>query len=140
MTTRLRSEANVWLRKILRRRKYLVVLNIGCGKDKDQEGGHYSNYIRSNKMFMVDKKPFPGIVQTSIEHLPFRNQMTDLVFGNWVIYKTDLSRSIPEICRVLKPDGEIILSSASPNLKRIKQVRNALYQKFKIINVFGPKI
>ncbi len=47
----------------------------------------------------------------SLESLPFDDETFDGVFCYSVIYYTDVSRSIEELCRVLRPGGLIYISS-----------------------------
>lgn len=58
-------------------------------------------------MPLLGKEP-DFIVQCDIEHLPFKNGLFDIVIGSSVIHHTNLSKSIKQISRILKPNGTFV--------------------------------
>jgi len=56
---------------------------------------------------LLGKKP-DFIIQCDVEHLPFRDEIFDVVIGSSVLHHTNLPASIKEISRVLKPNGFFI--------------------------------
>ena len=138
VVSKLRIETNKWIRSQLEGKSYAVVLNLGCGSDRDKEGGYYSDYFRADKVLKLDKKRVSGVTFGVAEDLPYADQFVDFVFSNWVIYVTDLHKSIPEICRVIKPGGEVLISYSDPEFDKMKRVARHLDKVFITIARFGP--
>jgi len=135
--TRLRAPSNKWLRNILSNRTFGRVLNLGCGTDKDQEGGYYSQYFKSNKVICMDliDRPVVDVVGSS-EEMPFESDTFDFVFANWMIYKTDVQRTLQEIVRVLRPGGKIMLSYGMPDSGMVRAITFTVSSLFDIESHF----
>ncbi len=93
--------------------KNASILDAGCGT------GAYATYLKQkgySNITCVDLYHKPHIeemkfVQSSIESLPFEDQTFDLIYCNSVVYYTDISRTLEEFRRVLRPKGTLIFSS-----------------------------
>jgi len=133
-----RKSCNKWMREILSKKKYDKVLNLGCGTDDDKENGIYSKYINATKIIKTDIENLPGVdCVASAENLPFDDDSFDLIFANWVIYKTDLPKSLAEINRVLRPDGDILVTYGLPDPNFITAITSTLRSMFTITDYFS---
>jgi len=94
-----------------------VILEIGCGHGHHlQYGGNdYQSYIGLDieyKFLRTIRERFPGtwVVNGDAYALPFRDQSADCVLS---VYCFEHLRRLPdcltEICRVLKPEGELLV-------------------------------
>jgi len=145
MATKLRQKHNKWLKKILKHKKFGIVLNLGCGRDKDSEGHSYKSYINCKKMIRVDPDPkFKKKVDFNAkgEDIPLGDASIDLVFMNWSFYITDMPIVLSEICRVLRKDGKVLISYADHNYdkivarKKVADIRSLLESRIIIKKVF----
>jgi len=135
----LRIESNAWLRGLLRGKHFGRVLNLGCGSDKDFEGDVYSNYFGADEVVRVDILDRHGVadVVVSSEDLPFPDNSFDFVFANWMIYKTDVLRSLEEIVRVLRPGGKVLLSYSVKDMGFVKNITATIKSLFDVESEFG---
>jgi len=98
------------------------VLEIGLGQGADAEqiakrGGLFSGVdlteeaVKRTKMrFALKSLTFDRIERASALDLPFVDDSFDIVFSHGVLHHIpDITAAEKEICRVLKPDGELIV-------------------------------
>jgi len=103
---------------IIRFREYLDkkdrVLDIGCGSGRDviylAKNGFDSYGIDFSKVAIEKtRKRYKGknlhLFVSKAENLPFKNGFFDSIYCGWVLYYTDMKKSISEINRVLKDGG-----------------------------------
>ena len=128
MPTDLRMKSNRWLRQVVCDKTFDTVLNVGCGADDDFEGGKYSEWFDCRDMIQVDVESFPNLThQAESECLPLPDQSVDCIFANWMIYKTDVLRTLEEFHRVAKPDATVIVSfAADQKTNEIEQLRESI--------------
>ena len=133
-----RKSCNKWIRDILSNKKYDKVLNLGCGTDNDKENGIYSEYINADKIIKADILDVPGLdYVASAENLPFEDNTFDLIFANWVIYKTDLPKSLAEINRVLRPGGDVLLTYGNTDPNFITAITSTMRSMFTVSDYFS---
>jgi SAM-dependent methyltransferase len=132
---RLRRRSNAFLRALFKEKEFGLVLNLGCGTDSDFEGGHYSAYIRATRVFRVDVNPhLPNLdAVAGAEHLPYATDYFDLVFMNWAFHHTNMDRSWPEIKRVLKPGGAVLISFSGEQHDDLFSIRNRVAPDIEIM-------
>jgi SAM-dependent methyltransferase len=125
---RLRRRSNAFLQALFKEKEFGLVLNLGCGTDSDLEGGRYSDYIRAKRVFRVDVSPdLPNLdAVAGAENLPYPADYFDLVFMNWAFHHTDMDRSWPEIKRVLKPGGALLISFGGVQRDDVLRIRERL--------------
>ena len=134
----LRQDSNQWIRDVLAGQHFGRVLNLGCGSDRDQEGGQYSvDYFGSNEVVLCDSDQEvatrnPSVVIARSEDLPFESNSFDFVFANWMIYKTDVLLSLREIVRVLKPGGRVLLSYGIRDLELVRTITESAKTLFDV--------
>lgn len=71
-----------------------------------------NNWIK--KLFSKKKSEITPILST-FETLPFSKNSFDMVISNLEIFNSDLKQSIPEISRILKKEGLLMLSLPGPD-------------------------
>ncbi len=135
--TELRRLSNRWLLRVLNRQSWDTVLNLGCGDDDDGEGRVYSrHYFKARKIVRCDLSPGKGDITCNSERLPFADASFDLVFANWMIYKTDILNTFREIVRVLKPGGYLMGSWGLPNQLEVKDITTVARSLFHFEETF----
>lgn len=97
----------------------LKVVDIGCG------GGRYSRYVKQKGMFVIALDRYSNMatsltddnitfVQGCIDNLPIQDNMFDIILSIGVIHNAitleEFEKAISEMYRILKADGQIILS------------------------------
>lgn len=115
-----------YLRKVLKKKKGLI-LDLGCND------GIYKPYIKNYvglDIALACLKKFEGDrVQAEAESLPFTNKVFDVIFAAEIIEhlkQEDRLRALKECWRVLKPKGELIMSTpygGSPHNIRVSRGR-----------------
>ena len=97
----------------------LKVLEIGCGtgwftKKLAEKGGEIHAYdisvegIKKNQKIKENEfKDRIYIYNMTAEELGFQNNVFDIIVANAVLHHTNLKKSIPEICRVVKKGGTV---------------------------------
>ncbi|WP_164217164.1 class I SAM-dependent methyltransferase [Virgibacillus sp. YIM 98842] len=96
------------------------ILDAGCGTGQTsayiarEYGCHLTaldnNAImveKANERFLAGEVPLKA-VEGTVEELPFAGGSFDIVLSESVLLFTDIAKSIPEIARVLKPNGKLI--------------------------------
>ena len=95
------------------------VYDIGCGRGYwfrifSGAGFHQKNIIgldQSRSALNEAGEANPNVVEGDVLHLPFQTNSADLVFCNGVLHHTaDVAQGFEELCRVLRPGGELLLS------------------------------
>jgi SAM-dependent methyltransferase len=91
----------------------MITLDVGCGSEA------YGPTVTARGSVCIDiGRPFrkPGMfIQADAHHLPFRNNVFDKAFFYDVIEHVDSPiRCLKEIARVLKPGGDIEISTPNP--------------------------
>ncbi len=116
----LRSLVVMYARPILKNLKKPRVLDAGCGTGGNLEV--MRDHFSETALFGVDIDPqavefskqrsIAEIQQASVEALPFRNELFDLVVSLDVLYFKDLDdkKAIVEFTRVLKAGGYLIMN------------------------------
>ena len=128
-----RRVTNAWIRAVLRGRRYDLCLNLGCGNDQDKEGAQYSDWLPCGLVIKVDKARFPGVDHLAgAENLPFPDERFNFIFANWVLYKCDVPKAVSEMRRVLKANGEAIISYQAGDDPALAAIRLEVGQGFKI--------
>ena len=96
-----------------------IVLDIGCGKGFWlriflEAGFSHKNVIgldQSRSALITASNSNSNLIEGDVLCLPFREDSADLVFCNGVLHHTaDITRGFDELCRVLRPGGELLLS------------------------------
>jgi SAM-dependent methyltransferase len=107
-----RKKHDDWLRKVLPKKKFDLVINLGSGPDVDYYGETYTSYINADKILKVEPdKTYEADHRAKAEEMDFlEDGSVDFVFMNWAIYYCDVEKVAKEICRVLKPDGKVAIS------------------------------
>jgi len=76
-----------------------------------------------------DKKITCSPILADALHLPIKDRSAEIVYVNeFISHVSNLSKSIKEICRVLKPGGELILSDVDRN--SLLSMRNLLTRRY----------
>ncbi len=112
------------------------VLDVGCGDGflgsrVKKKGGYVYGIDISKKAILIAKKQLTEakVVDLNEERLPFRNKYFDLVISTEVIeHLFDPSNFLKEINRVLKKNGELIITT--PNILYWGNRLNFLVGKF----------
>ena len=88
------------------------LLDVGCARgievQKFREFGINADGVDLNVGFIDDAKtkcPDANFVVANAESLPYKNESYDMVFCINTLFYTDLNKSIPELCRILKKGG-----------------------------------
>lgn len=137
MPTELRKKTNRWIRQTIGGLHFGIVLNLGCGSDSDKEGSTYSQYFTYDKLIKIDNNPKYKVNHiANAENMPIDSNSIDFLFMNWVIYKTDMLRTIQEMKRVLKKEAKALISYADPSKNRVDEIRRALEEAFIPISAF----
>lgn len=92
------------------------VLEIGCssGYDADQYSRHCRNYtgidISDDAIAAAEARNIANATFICVDghHLPFPDASFDSVIVNSLLHHLDLPRSFSEICRVLRPNGQLL--------------------------------
>lgn len=75
-------------------------------------------------------------VCADIEQLPFSERAFDMVWSNLALHWTDLSRSLPEVYRVLRPGGVFMFSTLGPDTLKELRASYAEADGFAHVNPF----
>lgn len=94
-----------------------TLLDVGCAEGIEvgefRKLGLKADGVDINGDFVGQaQKRFPEakFAQGSAESLPFADQSYDIVFSISTLFYTDIEKSLPEFCRVLKKGGRCIVS------------------------------
>jgi len=94
-----------------------TLLDVGCAEGVEvnefRKLGLKADGIDAKENFIVNaQKKFPeaNFVVGSAEKLPFVDQSYDIIFSINTLFYTDIEKSLPEFCRVLKKGGRGIIS------------------------------
>jgi ubiquinone/menaquinone biosynthesis C-methylase UbiE len=130
------------------REHYRGLLFSNCPGKKVLELGCYNSIVpfllteKSAKVIAIDssksviaKRPFlknPSFVLMNAEQLDFPDNSFDLVYGAGILRYLDLKKALPEIARVLKPNGKAIFFetlSINPIIFFTRSLSNVLFKK-----------
>jgi SAM-dependent methyltransferase len=149
--SRVRRVFNGWSHGCFAGQQFKHVLNLGSGHDQDHEGYCYSGYWDSvttcnldisekteygdYQIPVVGAKEFwnPLTTKGNAEQLPITFAGSfDMVFANWMIYQLDWSKVTTEICRVLIPNGKVLITYMDSNKRGV--IYNCLLSCFDVIS------
>ena len=133
-----RRAHNNWMRSAFKESKFDTVLNLGCGHDGDGRKRPYSRYMKAARVIRADVEANTAAdVICRAEQMPFADDVFDLVFANWMIYKTDLPASLKEVVRVLHPGGHGMFSYGLPDPNFITAITATLKSLFHVSEHFS---
>jgi ubiquinone/menaquinone biosynthesis C-methylase UbiE len=116
------------------------ILDIGCGNGRNMKNPNYDFYGVDNCSNFVElaKKVSPNVVLCEMTKLPFPDNYFDVIISIASFHHLSNNERrmecLKEIKRVLKPNGQILLSIWSINQSHNKK----LYNKFKYGNNMVP--
>lgn len=121
-TFRYRTESHIpgCLDKIDFKDKLVLEIGLGQGADSEQiirRGAIWhgldltdESVARVRARFSLRNLPYRALKVGSVLNIPFDNRMFDIVFSHGVLHHVpDIITAQREICRVLKPDGQLIV-------------------------------
>lgn len=126
-----------------------IVLDIACGEGYGckiiKEGGAAKVYGADNNQEIVDqaKLKYPGInfVVSEATDTPFMDNFFDIVVSFETWHHLDLyAKFIPEISRILKPGGLLILSVPNEKIIYLNPLNNKLLTKYYRVNFDKKRI
>ena len=133
-----RKPHDAWLKKRFLAQRFETALNLGCGKDTDGRGEQYSEYLNADRVIRCDMEGFPGVgVISKAEHMPLGTDTFDLLFANWMLYKTDVPATLREIVRVCKPGATAAISYGHPDASYITAITETLRSLMHVSDEFG---
>ncbi|HUT89559.1 MAG TPA: methyltransferase domain-containing protein, partial [Thermoguttaceae bacterium] len=99
----------------------------------------YSRYMSARRVIRSDAEAVDTAadVVCPAEQMPFADSAFDLIFANWMIYKTDIVKSLREIVRVLRPGGEGVLSYGTPDPNYVTSLTATLQSLFVVDRHFA---
>lgn len=119
----MRDIVDVLIHRFTRKKKNLKILDAGCGTGRNlvhfkKIGNVYGIDISSEALKFCRKRGLRNIKKASIEKIPFKDNLFDLVvcldvFGQQEV--KDKQEVLKELYRVLKPGGIIIIRTAAFN-------------------------
>lgn len=97
-----------------------------CGIDMSEEQIEMARIAAKRDALTIDYRVAPA------EEIPFDDQRFDIVAANQCWPYFDLKRTIPEVCRVLKPHGKLLISyfNFMPRLDPIVRASEQLVLKY----------
>ncbi|MCF0106412.1 MAG: methyltransferase domain-containing protein [Holdemanella sp.] len=119
------------------------VLEVGCGNGKLWDSvkvnlRHREIFLSDNSQGMVEYirkklgKDFNCLV-CHCEQIPFKDAYFDGIFANHVLFYSDLSKSLQEISRVLKPDGVLYATTyGKDHMKEITEIVHGFDQNIQL--------
>lgn len=116
------------------------VLDVGCGRGGELRVLRGSGFDAVG----VDKSGEfrgEGVVVAPAERLPFPDESFDAVFSFGTLMLTDVSRSVPEIVRVLRPGGvaflsvfcELWIDGSKVSEYRVDRFRKEVEARFRVV-------
>jgi 2-polyprenyl-3-methyl-5-hydroxy-6-metoxy-1,4-benzoquinol methylase len=119
--------------KMVPQNRRLTILDLGCGTGEMStllcHGRHQviGLDISQNAMKKFGQRHFPGIVATLEEGIPFQSESFDMLWCSEVIeHLRSPERFLAECCRILKPGGQLLLSTP-----------NSSYYAYRILRQLG---
>lgn len=114
---------NLYAAEVMGRLKGRRVLDLGCGWGEDavwfaEQGAHTVGVDVSQKMLslaagLASRRGVGGrllLLRAVAESLPFSDESFDVVFGRGTLHHIDLSGTLREVYRILKPGGIAVFS------------------------------
>ncbi|MBW1672734.1 MAG: class I SAM-dependent methyltransferase [Deltaproteobacteria bacterium] len=139
--TPLRRKSNAYLRNLLKDKYFDTVLNLGCGKDDDYEGGRYSDYINCRKVIKIDINPdMPDLdFVAQADNLPLEDNSVDFLFMNWAFQYAHDPKTVKELLRVLQPRAFALISYTTVDDHVLAEISAELTPYFDICDSFRMK-
>ena len=101
--------------------KKLTILDLGCGRNLIQE--YFKNYPNLN-IIGYDHISFNGSIQCDISKLPNDNETVDICIFSQSLMGSNWQSYLEEAMRVLRHNGEIIISESIERYETIKKYVN----------------
>lgn len=94
-----------------------TMLDIGCANGTEvgifRECGILADGIDKSEKFVREAQksnPEASFVIADAQHIPIKNESYDIVYSTNTLFFTDIEKSIPEYCRILKKGGHGVIS------------------------------
>lgn len=109
----------------------LDVLDAGCGDGRYSDWFAQDRYVGMDPGLIEEERidsPSRRFVRSTIESMPFEDKAFDLIFCSMVIeHITDVKGTLESLRRVLRPDGVLVLTTATRHARVIGEMQNLFW-------------
>ncbi len=124
---------------------HLKILDIGCGTGLMTQALAGTNQVWgvdiSAKLLSIAREKGIRTLRGSADALPFKTGTFDLVVCMGVLpYYTDPDPIVSQICRVVKPGGNIVLTSTTDSwlIQWVRALKNLSWKKSQLKRLYSP--